>query len=225
MATTALGLALSASQTHKVQAQTIQLPAVSVEENKGEEEYKVDQPSMNKLTEPLLDTPQTITIVPKQVLQDQNVTTLRDALRNVSGISLSAGEGGRQGDSISIRGFSAANDFYLDGMSDYGSYYRDPFNLDAVEVLTGPSSVLFGKGSTGGVVNQVTKTPGLSPFVAGSASLGTNMTTRVTADVNTPVPSIGPGVAFRANLMAHRNEWADRDEGENERFGDRKSVV
>ena len=112
-----------------------------------------------KFTEPLLDTPQTIDIVSQKTMQEQDVTTLRDALRNVAGISIAAGEGGSQGDNLTIRGFTARNDLFIDGMRDFGSYYRDPFNMQEVEVLQGPSSVTFGRGSTGGVVNQATKTP------------------------------------------------------------------
>ena len=79
-------------------------------------------------------------------MAEQGVTTLRDAVRNVAGISLAAGEGGAQGDNLTIRGFTARNDIFIDGMRDFGSYYRDPFNQEAVQVLKGPSSVTFGRG-------------------------------------------------------------------------------
>src|SRR6185369_17495474 len=115
--------------------------------------------SLPKFTQPLVDTPQSIDIVPQQVIQDQGATTLRDTLRNVAGISLAAGEGGAQGDNLTIRGFTARNDIFLDGMRDFGSYYRDPFDMQEVAVLQGPSSVTFGRGSTGGIVNQETKVP------------------------------------------------------------------
>src|SRR5207344_1972189 len=101
-----------------------------------------------------------------QVMQEQGVTTLRDALRNVAGISLAAGEGGAQGDSLTIRGFTARNDIFLDGMRDFGSYYRDPFNIEQLEVLRGPSSVTFGRGTTGGAVNQAFKSPQSGRFLS-----------------------------------------------------------
>ena len=85
--------------------------------------------------------------------------TLRDALRNVPGISLAAGEAGAQGDNLTIRGFTARNDIFLDGIRDFGSYYRDSFNYEQVEVLEGPAGVQFGRGSTGGVINQESKVP------------------------------------------------------------------
>src|SRR6202000_393742 len=106
------------------------------------------------------DTPQSIDIVPQHVIQEQGATTLRDTLRNVAGISLAAGEGGAQGDSLTIRGFTARNDIFLDGMRDFGSYYRDPFDMQQVEVLQGPASVTFGRGSTGGICGPGAKAPG-----------------------------------------------------------------
>jgi outer membrane receptor for monomeric catechols len=158
-----------------------QLPEVVVTGQAGS--YKSDAVELPKITQPLRDTPQSITVIPRELMDDQNATTLRDALRNVSGISIAAGEGTLQGDNLTIRGFSAQDDIFLDGMRDIGSYYRDPFNYQSVDVLEGPESVMFGRGSTGGVVNQESKTPVLAPFVAGTLSLGTDVTRRGTVDV------------------------------------------
>jgi catecholate siderophore receptor len=196
----------------------IALPTLSVEGN-ASADYRADQSMLNKLTQPLRDTPQSITVVPQQVMQDQGVTTLRDALRNVPGISLAAGEFGAQGDNLTIRGFSARNDIYIDGMRDFGGYYRDPFYLEDVEVLQGPSSILFGRGSTGGVVNQNSKTPTLDPFVSGTLALGTDATKRITADINQPLPQWGEGTAVRLNLMANNSGVAGRPSAENTRVG------
>lgn len=175
--------------------------------------------STPKYAAPALDTPQTISAVPDHIMQDQGATTLRDALRNVAGISLAAGEGSSQGDNLTIRGFSARNDLYIDGMRDFGSYYRDPFNMQEVEVLQGPSSVTFGRGSTGGVVNQASKTPGLSGFISGTIDLGTDLTRRGTLDVNQPLTLFGTHAAFRLNVMGDMNDIAGRDIAENRRFG------
>ncbi len=172
--------------------------------------------SLPKYNAPLRDTAQTISVVPQEVLAEQGVTTLRDALRNVAGISLAAGEGGAQGDNLTIRGFTTRNDLFIDGMRDFGSYYRDPFNLEEVEVLQGPSSVTFGRGSTGGVVNQASKTPLLSQSISGGISAGTDLTRRLTLDVN---EQIGATSAFRLNLMGDENNVAGRDIAENRRFG------
>ena len=166
-----------------------------------------------------LDTPQTVTAVTQAVMQQQGATTLRDTLRNVAGISLAAGEGGAQGDNLTIRGFTARNDLFIDGMRDFGSYYRDPFNTQEVEVLQGPSSVTFGRGSTGGMVNQATKTPGLSRFLSGDFDLGTDLTRRLALDFDRPLPSLGQGAAFRINVMGDEGNVAGRNVAENRRFG------
>ncbi|HEX4771688.1 MAG TPA: TonB-dependent siderophore receptor [Bryobacteraceae bacterium] len=175
--------------------------------------------SMPKYQGPLIDTPQTIRVVPQEVLEQQGVTTLRDALRNVAGISLAAGEGGSQGDNLTIRGFTARNDLFIDGMRDFGSYYRDPFNTNEVEVLQGPSSVTFGRGSTGGIVNQANKTPDLNRFISSDLAFGTDATRRATIDLNMPVPALGSGAAFRLNVMGDIGGVAGRDVTENRRLG------
>lgn len=175
--------------------------------------------SMPKFSEDRLATAQTIGVVPREVMQEQNTTTLRDTLRNVAGISLAAGEGGAQGDSLTIRGFTARNDLFIDGMRDFGSYYRDPFNTEEVEVLQGPSSVTFGRGSTGGVVNQASKTPGLGGFIGGDLTFGTDKTRRLTLDVDEPLRMFGDGAAFRLNVMGNEGDIAGRDIAENRRFG------
>ncbi|MBS0639847.1 MAG: TonB-dependent receptor plug domain-containing protein, partial [Proteobacteria bacterium] len=109
-------------------AEPVQIPTVSVQGGgQGNAGYQVQLPTLPKLMEPLLDTPQSINVIPRELMNDQGVSTVADALRNVPGISLAAGEAGNQGNNLTIRGFSARNDFYLDGMRDFGSYYRDPF--------------------------------------------------------------------------------------------------
>ena len=177
------------------------------------------QDSLPKLTQPLVETPQSIDIIPQQIIQDQGAATLRDTLRNVAGISLAAGEGGAQGDNLTIRGFTARNDIFLDGMRDFGSYYRDPFDIQEVAVLQGPSSVTFGRGSTGGVVNQATKVAQLDPVLAGAVELGTDQTKRITADIDRPLPALGKGTAVRLNIMGHDSKFAGRDIAENRRYG------
>ena len=118
----------------------------------------VDSP---KLTEPLRDIPQTITVITRAVIEEQGAATLRDVLRNVAGITFQAGEGGvPAGDQLSIRGFSARTDMFVDGVRDFGGYSRDSFNMEQVEVAKGPTSALAGRGSTGGAINQVSKSPG-----------------------------------------------------------------
>ena len=183
-----------------------------------------DSVSMDKFTEPLLNTPQTITVVPQFVVKDEGVTTLRDTLRNVPGISLAAGEAGAQGDNLTIRGFTARNDIFLDGIRDFGSYYRDAFNYEQVEALEGPAGVQFGRGSTGGVVNQESKAPTVQQFVHVQAQFGTDATRRITADLNSRELDMLGGTAFRLNLMGQEGGVAGRPFAEVRRFGVAPSV-
>lgn len=167
----------SAGHAQTPAAEPVQIPTVSVQSGSGQDTgYQVLLPTLPKLTEPLLDTPQSINVVPRQLMNEQATTTVADALRNVPGISLAAGEAGAQGNNLTIRGFSARNDFYLDGMRGFGSYFRDPFDLEEIEVLKGPASILFGRGSTGGVINQVTKRPLLAPLTTFTTTIGTDGT-------------------------------------------------
>jgi catecholate siderophore receptor len=175
--------------------------------------------ALDRYPVPLLDTPQSVSTISQAVMHEEGATTLRDALRNAPGISLAAGEGGSQGDNLTLRGFTARNDIFLDGMRDFGSYYRDPFNYQEVEVLEGPSGVTFGRGSTGGVINQESKTPVDHPFVVMDGDFGTDLTRRFTADINEPLDQLGHGAAFRLNLMGNESNVAERDVTENRRFG------
>ena len=230
LAGSAVGIALAngvAAQPAPPQAPTeaaVQLPPIAVQAQDGQGGYQSAIPSLPKLTQPLVDTPQSITVIPQQLMEDQGVTAVREALRNVPGISLAAGEAGAQGDSLTLRGFTARNDFYLDGMRDFGSYYRDPFNLNEIEVLKGPASILFGRGSTGGVINQVSKQPQLAPITAGTGTVGTDRTFRFTTDIDRPIEGV-PNSAFRLNLMGNLNGMSARDAAEYRRFGIAPSVA
>src|SRR5262245_19521429 len=183
------------------------LPPVTVTEQKSP--YVVPKLGLQRLPEPVQDIPQSITIVPRQIMDEQQANTLRDALRNVTGISITASEaGGSQGDGFTLRGFNARNDMYLDGVRDQGTYFRDTFNIQNVEVLKGPASIYFGRGSTGGIINQVSKAPQLEGFYDGTASAGSGPYFRGTADINQP---LGPNMALRLNAMAHHADIVDRD--------------
>lgn len=220
------GLVLAASAQTDVTTPTnapAKLPDVVV---KGQQEptqqpYKPDAVESPKYTEPLRDVPQSITVVPRDVIQQQNATTLRDVLRNVPGISYQAGEGGvPAGDNLSIRGFSARTDLFIDNVRDFGGYSRDPFNIEQVEVAKGPASSYAGRGSTGGSVNLVTKTPKLDRLFDGSFGIGTDEYKRFTADFNAPVTNSPiPGTAVRLNGMWTETEIAGRDVVEDKRWG------
>ena len=175
--------------------------------------------AMGQFTESLTDTAQTVSVVPQYVLQEQATTTLRDGLRNVPGISLAAGEGGSQGDNLTIRGFSARNDIYLDGIRDFGSYYRDAFDDESIDVLEGPASVEFGRGSTGGIVNQETKQAVSNRFVRTGVQFGSDAMRRGTVDVNVPLNSVVPHAAFRLNAVGQDQGIAERDSVDIRRVG------
>lgn len=178
-----------------------------------------DAIGISKFTQPLLDTPQTVAVVPPFVLHDEQNTTLRDALRNVPGISMAAGEFGAQGDNLTIRGFTARNDIFLDGIRDFGSYYRDSFNYEQVEVLEGPAGVQFGRGSTGGIINQESKVPAAQPFINVQTQFGTDLTRRLQADVNEPLPELAEGASFRVNVVATEGGVAGRPYAANRHYG------
>jgi catecholate siderophore receptor len=170
----------------------------------------------DKLPQSLQNTPQSVTVVSDKLMQAQGVTRLQDALKNVPGITLNAGEGAARGDTVNLRGFSAFNDFFLDGIRDAAVYDRDSFNLQEIEVLKGPSATLFGRGSTGGAINQVSKAASLTPHDTLTAEVGTNDEYRALADLDQP---FGPAAAFRLNAMGERSAVADRDDVRNRRWG------
>jgi len=179
--------------------------------------------SSTKYTEPLLDTPQTINVIPKEVIEDQGATTLRDVLKNVPGLTITAGEGGNPaGDNLTLRGFSARNDIFVDGVRDISPQSRDPFNLEQVDVVKGPGSVYTGRGSTGGSINLLNKTPGLKRSFGGTLDFGTDRTRRATADINVP---FNDSVAFRLNLLGHHSGVAGRDVVKFDRWGVAPSVT
>jgi catecholate siderophore receptor len=174
-----------------------------------------------KYTAPLVDTPQSITVVDAELIQVQGATTLRDVLRNVTGISIQAGEGGGglPGDNLAIRGFAARNDIFVDGIRDFGAYSRDPYNIEQVEVSKGPASVFGGRGSTGGAINLVTKQPTLGRGANGELAVGTDDFQRATVDFNRPLGGDQSGGAGRLNLMYTQGDAPGRDVVDNERFG------
>jgi catecholate siderophore receptor len=190
------------------------LPTVEVE---GEaSRYRTEQSGLSRLSQPLRDTPQAVAVVPVKVMEEQRATTVKDALRNVSGITIAAGEGGRQGDTFILRGFSGQTDLFRDGSRDLGWFTRDTFNLEGVEVFFGPSSVLFGRGSTGGAVNLVTKAPRKGTFADVGLSGGTAPLGRIEADLNhAPIDRL----QLRVNAMGQTGGVQGRDTIERKRFG------
>lgn len=187
--------------------------------------YKPEGASSPKYTQPLVDIPQTVTVIPQRAITEQGATTLREVLRNVPGISIQAGEGGvPAGDNLSVRGFNARTDIFIDGVRDFGGYSRDSFNIDQVEVSKGPSSSFAGRGSTGGAINMVSKYAASNPFVTGTLGLGTDSMQRATLDVNQKVAG-RDDTAVRVAAMWHSQDVSNRDAVEADRWGVAPSIA
>lgn len=184
--------------------------------------------SSPKLTAPLLDTPQTISVIPSDVFAAQGAQTLTDVLRNTPGISFDAGENGfaTNTNNFSLRGFDTSGSIFIDGVRDSGNYARDVFNLQSVEVAKGPAAD-NGRGGLGGYVNLVSKTPQLGYFARGSASYGTDATDadarlRTSFDLNN---QLGDSSALRLNLLAKNGGVAGREHAESDAVGIAPSVA
>jgi catecholate siderophore receptor len=177
-----------------------------------------------KRTRTVRDTPQTITVLTNEVIEQQNLLTLRDVLSTVPGITFGAGEGGTgPGDNITFRGYSASNDITVDGVRDSAQITRtDSYNLDQVEVTNGANSVISGAGSTGGNINIVTKRPKADDAYLATGGIGTDNYYRATVDLNKRVNDL---VAFRLNAMWHRNDVPGRDVEDYKRWGVAPSVT
>ena len=169
------------------------------------------------------DTPQAISVVDEKLMKQQGVTSLQQALRNVPGITIAIGEGGTlSGDQFKVRGFDANNDVYLDGLRDFGVYTRDSFDDQEVQVLKGPSGAMFGRGTTGGVINTVSKTPGRMKDYDVQALVGSGEYYRATVDLNQPLDET---TAFRLNLMGNSNHVVGRDLVGSARWGAAASLA
>nr|WP_315463516.1 TonB-dependent siderophore receptor [uncultured Rhodoferax sp.] len=149
-----------------------QLPTVQITASGDDTNgYEATQTSVaTKVAAPLRDVPQTVNVVTRALLRDQNATSMQDALSNVAGVGLSVGDAQR--DQVSIRGFSAITDQFIDGVRDDALYYRDLSNTERIEILKGPASVLYGRGSAGGIVNRVSKKPAEEPVKEVATTLG-----------------------------------------------------
>ncbi|WP_137973884.1 TonB-dependent siderophore receptor [Pseudomonas sp. F(2018)] len=138
------------------------LPATAISGESQQRSYQASESrSALKIDAPLRDIPQTVNVIPESVIKDQGAKSLEDVLKNVPGIGQSNGDGQR--DQVTIRGFSAIGDMFVDGFRDDALYFRDLSNIERVEVIKGPAAVLYGRGSSGGLINSVSKKPNFSP--------------------------------------------------------------
>lgn len=179
--------------------------------------YQTQQESP-KSTRSVRDTPQTVTVITGETIEQQNLLTLRDMLSTVPGITFGAAEGGSPpADSINLRGYSAGSDITQDGVRDSGAYNRsDSFNMEQLEIVNGANSVYGGSGSVGGTINLVTKRPLAETRVVASGGIGTDNYYRGTVDANVRASDL---IAVRLNAMAHKNDIPGRDVEDYKRWG------
>lgn len=166
----------------------------------GKETVQATTSTIGKGRQELRDIPQSVTVVTERLIDDRNLDTLKDTLKNTAGVSFMAAEGTEE--DIRLRGFSlqATGDIFVDGLRDPAFYERDSFNWDRLEVLRGSASMLFGRGSTGGAVNQVSKLPTLFLSNEVAVTLGSGSFLRGTADLNVKT---GDNAAFRVNALVN----------------------
>ncbi|MBK8073624.1 MAG: TonB-dependent siderophore receptor [Ramlibacter sp.] len=175
------------------------LPTVEVREKaEGRDAVRATTTTIGKGEQQLRDIPQSITVVTEKLMDDRNLDTVKEALKNTAGITFLAAEGGEE--DIRLRGFSlsATGDIFVDGMRDPAFYERDTFSLDRLELLRGSASMLFGRGSTGGAVNQVNKVPRLIDEHQVDLTLGSHNHRRLVGDFNIKT---GESAALRINAM------------------------
>ena len=180
----------------------------------GKDHIQTRKTSIGKGTQDIRDIPQSINVITEKLIDDVKLDTLKDALHYSAGITFAATENGTDQD-IRLRGFPVATtgDLLIDGMRDPSQYERDTFNLDRIEVLRGSASMIFGRGSTGGVINQVTKKPLLADQTDLVGTVGSRGYYRGTADVN---KRLGEDSAFRLNAMWNK---ADNNGAKIDKYG------
>lgn len=205
-----------AKDTKKLNAVKVEADAVA--------EYKAEKTSSPKFTQPLVDTPQTIVVVKKELFQQQSATTLSEALRNTPGITMLMGENGNTstGDSIFMRGFDTQGSIYVDGIRDLGSISRDTFNTEQIEIAKGPAGVDNGRGAASGYVNLSSKLANQEDALSGNVTGGSGDYQRATVDVNR---TLGESSAVRVNLLKQEAGVAGRDKVENNFEGIATSVA
>lgn len=208
MASLAVGGAWAQSTTTPATTQSSALPEVKVQatvEQDPKQSLRVNRTGIGKGDQALRDIPQSVTVITERLMDDRNLDDFREVLRTTAGVTFQAGETGEE--DVRLRGFSLlqAGDIYIDGRRDPGLQERDTFNLERVEVLKGSASMLFGHGSTGGVVNQVSKRPFLMNRHELNVSVGSGNNHRLSADFNVKTSQ---DAALRINTLIHEaDNW------------------
>lgn len=208
---------LAQEQSGAAQHSEKRLGGVTVTDTELDDALNRSESSNVKFTQPLLDTPRSITVIPRQLIDERAFTTLTDVLRTTPGVTLGNGEGGTPlGDRPFIRGYEASTDIYIDGVRNVGRSTYEVFTLDSVEVVKGPGGAVSGRGSTGGSINMISKLPQEGTSVSINALAGTAGTMRLTSDLNVQVAD---NIGFRVAAMLHEGGTAGRDTVWNNRYG------
>jgi len=197
------------------------LPTVKVEDSASP--IKAEKVASPKFTQPLLDTPQTITVIKKELMAQQGALSLTDALRQTPGITFQQGENGNtvSGDGIFLRGFDTQGSVFLDGIRDISPAVRDLFNIEQVEVVKGPAGSDNGRGVAAGYITLVSKTPFADNLASGTLSYGTRDRRRLTTDINRKITE---SIAVRLNVVAQDGGVAGRDVVERQQWGVAPSI-
>ena len=193
------------------------LPTVTVKEA-PEVPYKAEKSANDKFTAPLLDTPKTVQIIKKEVIEEQGAVTLMEALRNTPGITMQMGENGNTsaGDTFQLRGFSLQQSTFVDGIRDLGAVTRDTFNLEQVEVVKGAAGAETGRGASAGFINLISKQAHLGDESSVSGTVGTGDRRLATVDLNRQLSETS---ALRLNAMVQDSGVDGRDFVENKGYG------
>lgn len=169
--------------------------------------------SSTRTDTPLRDTPQSITVIPQDLIKDQSIQSISQAVQYVPGVQAAQGEGNR--DALIFRGNATTGDFFLDGLRDDVQTYRDIYSTDRIEVLKGPNGMAFGRGGAGGAINRVTKEAGWDPISELTASYGAYDFKRISGDFG---QALNDEVAFRLNAV-YEDSGSYRDGVSIERYG------
>lgn len=176
--------------------------------------YKAERTTTATKTDtPLLDVPQSVSVVNQDQIKDQAMTSMADAVRYTPGLGFAQGEGNR--DTPVFRGNSSTADFFVDGLRDDVQYFRDLYNIERVEIFRGPNAMIFGRGGVGGVINRVTKQANWDAGRELRVQAGSHELWRGTLDLNQPV---NDAVSLRLTGLYHNAE-SFRDDVQYERWG------
>jgi catecholate siderophore receptor len=198
-----------AAQAHAAEPTDTTLPSVTVTGEAAKDDYLVKRTSAGTKTDTAIrDLPQTVTVINQALIKDISMQSMADVARYVPGIGMANGEGNR--DAPIFRGSAnASGDFYIDGVRDDVEYYRDLYNVEQVEALTGPNAMIFGRGGSGGLINRVTKQANFgAPVRAADLTLGSYQNRRLTVDVG---QAINDTMALRVTGLVEDSEGYQRN--------------